>query len=162
MEGCLLRHKRAKGDCWVLRYRDGDTNRKENLAMSPMTHKQAQQKADEIVGRMNTAVGVTIPRTVAELVIHYRRNELPLKATCTQAVYGNFIDTWIVPKWGASLFRSIDTMPFENCSDNSRPNGTQSKIKNIMSAIYTHAQRYKFCKENPIMLVRQSASGAGT
>jgi integrase len=122
------------------------------------TKKEAKAKADEIVSRMNTAVGVTVPRTVRELVLHYRKNELPLKATSTQAVYGSFIDTWIVPKWGASLFRSMETMQFENWLKTiPRPNGTKSKIKNIMSAIYTHAQRYKFCKENPIMLVRQSA-----
>jgi hypothetical protein len=31
MKGCLYRHKRAKGDVWVLRYRDNGTNRKEQF-----------------------------------------------------------------------------------------------------------------------------------
>ena len=54
-------------------------------------------------------------------------------------------------------------MQFENWletlerEDGTKPiNGTKSKIKNIMCGLLTHAQRYRFCKENPILLVRQS------
>src|SRR5437879_3125061 len=106
---------------------------------------------------MNAAAGIIVPRTVGDLIAHYTANELPLKKASTQAAYCIYFERWITPKWGSSLFRSIETMQFENWLKTiDRPNGTKSKIKNIMCGLLTHAMRYKFCNENPILLVRQS------
>jgi integrase len=38
-----------------------------------------------------------------------------------------------------------------------RARGTKAKIRNIMSAVFTHAMRYEWVDKNPIKLVRQSA-----
>jgi len=38
--------------------------------------------------------------------------------------------------------------------------GTKSKIRNIMSALYSHAQRWEWTTSNPIKHVRQSAKRA--
>jgi integrase len=35
--------------------------------------------------------------------------------------------------------------------------GTRAKIRNVMSAIFTHGIRYEWLNRNPIALVRQSA-----
>jgi hypothetical protein len=42
------------------------------------------------------------PRTMAELVDHYGKNELPNKTPCTQEVYTGYITQWITPKWDPS------------------------------------------------------------
>jgi hypothetical protein len=96
---------------------------------------------------------------VSDLIAHYTANELPLKKASTQAAYRIYFDRWITPKWGSNLFRSIETMTFENWLKTvDRPDGTKSKIKNLMCGLMTHAMRYKFCTENPILLVRQSSA----
>jgi hypothetical protein len=41
-----------------------------------------------------------------------------------------------------------------------RAKGTRAKIRNIMSALFTHAMRYEWVDRNPIKLVRQSEAGA--
>jgi hypothetical protein len=38
-----------------------------------------------------------------------------------------------------------------------RARGTKAKIRNIMSALFSHAMRYEWSDKNPIKLVRQSA-----
>jgi integrase len=99
--------------------------------------------------------------TLKELVKHYTQNELPRKAHSTQEVYGSYLTTWIVPKWGnlnlsdvkpVAVEAWLGTLPLENSS--------RAKVRNIMSAIYTHAQRWEFFNRNPIRFVRQSAKRA--
>jgi hypothetical protein len=99
--------------------------------------------------------------TLKKLVEHYTQNELPRKAHSTQEVYGSYLKTWIVPKWGnlnlsdvkaVAVEAWLGTTPLENSS--------RSKIRNIMSALYTHAMRWEFFNRNPITLVRQSAKRA--
>jgi integrase len=36
-------------------------------------------------------------------------------------------------------------------------NGSKAKIRNVMSALFTHAMRYEWLDRNPMALVRQSA-----
>lgn len=38
-----------------------------------------------------------------------------------------------------------------------RARGTKAKIRDLMSALFTHAMRYEWLDRNPIKLVRQSA-----
>jgi integrase len=156
MTGSLYKERRKHSAVWVFRYRDGEVNRKEQLGtVAELTLRQAREKAEAIANGME---GKKAPRTVADLIAHYRENELPRKAFSTQAVYSSYIATWILPKWGNSLFRSMKPMQVEAWLGSiDRPNGTKSKIRNIMCAIYTHAQRHQFWGENPITLVRQSA-----
>src|SRR5450631_4752170 len=79
-----------------------------------------------------------------DLVTHYLQNELPRKAYSTQEVYGAYLRTWITPKWGTLRLSDIKpvavetwlaTLPLENSS--------RAKVRNIMSAIFTHAMRWE-------------------
>src|SRR5947207_1352251 len=101
------------------------------------------------------------PRTVAELVAHYTRNELAedgSKAYSTREVYGSYIRTWILPTWGTQQLSDVKTVAVEAwLASLSLANGSKAKIRNVMSAIFTHAMRYEWLNRNPITLVRQSA-----
>src|ERR1022692_501606 len=98
-----------------------------------------------------------------ELVKHYTKNELPRKAYSTQEVYAAYLRTWITPKWGTFNLSAVKpvavetwlaTLPLENSS--------RAKVRNIMSAIFTHAMRWELTDRNPIKLVRQSAKRSKT
>ena len=161
-EGCLYRESRKAGpDVWVFRFRDGQTNRKEvvgTLAQFPT--KMAARKACES-RRSNLNRETRSPRTVADLVSHYIEKELPVagrKAHSTRGVYGSYIRTWIVPAWGAFAMTDVRTVAVEQWLGTlPLANASRAKVRNIMSAIFTHAMRYEWLNRNPITLVRQSA-----
>jgi integrase len=162
MTGSLYKEKRKHSAVWVFRYRDEGVNRKEQLGtVAELTLKQAREKAEAIAKGME---GKKSPRTVEDLIEHYKANRLPQKAFSTQEAYKIYFDNWIIPAWGTKLFRSVKTMQVEDWlkkverADGTKPaNGTKSKIKNIMCGLWTHAMRYEFWNENPILLVEQSA-----
>jgi len=105
------------------------------------------------------------PLTLAQLVAHYRSTELASsntkKAFSTKAIYPAFIDNWILPHWGQyplSSFSGDIAMRIERWLDSiERAPGTKAKIRNILSAIFAHAVRWGWVKQNPIKAVRQSA-----
>ncbi|HTW80620.1 MAG TPA: transposase [Terracidiphilus sp.] len=52
----------------------------------------------------------------------------------------------------------VKAVAVEEWLDNiKRAKGTKAKIRNLMSALFTHAMRYEWVDRNPIKLVRQSA-----
>jgi integrase len=95
---------------------------------------------------------------LSELVEHYTQNELPRKAHSTQEVYGSYLKIWILPKWGNLKLSDVKTVAVEEwLGSTSLENSSRAKVRNIMSAIYTHSMRWEFFNRNPITLVRQSA-----
>ena len=160
--GCLLKEKRKAGpDVWVFRYRDGQVNRKEIIGtVEQFPTKSAARKACESL-RVQINNGAIRPRTVADLVAHYTEKELSEssnKAHSTRDVYGSYIKTWVLPKWGTRSLSDVRTVEVEAWLGSlSLANASKSKIRNVMSAIFTHAMRYEFADKNPIRLVRQSA-----
>ena len=103
------------------------------------------------------------PRTVAELIAHYRLKELASegkgrKAFSTRAAYECYLNRWILPRWGDLRIDQVKSVAVEEWLDSiKRAKGTRAKIRNIMSAIFHHAMRYEWVDRNPIRLVRQSA-----
>jgi hypothetical protein len=96
---------------------------------------------------------------VAELVSHYTKNELPNKSPYGQEVYQGYLNTWIVPKWGNYSLADVRTVANEAWLGTLKQlaNGTQAKLRKIMSATFAHAMRWEVFDRNPITLVRQSA-----
>jgi len=117
-------------------------------------------KACELL-RANINKETRAPRTVAELASHYQQKELSAegrKAHSTREVYGSYIKTWILPKWGQQSLSDVRTVDVEAWLGTlSLANGSRAKIRNVMSAIFSHAMRYEWLNRNPIALVRQSA-----
>ena len=103
------------------------------------------------------------PRSVAELIAHYRLKELAgeskgRKAFSTRAAHECYLNRWILPRWGDLRIDQVKSVAVEEWLDSiKRAKGTRAKIRNIMSAIFHHAMRYEWVDRNPIKLVRQSA-----
>ena len=172
-QGSVQRCKRHKGpDVWVFRWRevgpDGKSIQRKtvigsviNLPSEASAQKAAQalridanQQTPRVDGR---------PSTVTELVEHYRLKELTeddqgRKAHSTRAAYRCYLDGWILPRWGNHRLEQVKSVAVEQwLGDIERARGTKAKIRNIMSALFSHAMRYEWTDRNPIRLVRQSA-----
>ncbi len=160
--GCLYREKRKAGpDVWVFRFRDGQTNRKEQIGtVEEFASKSAALKACESF-RVKINREIRAPRTVAELISHYQEKELTEdtgKSFSTRTAYGIYLRTWIAPAWGEKLLSDVRTVAVEDWLHGlPLANGSRAKIRNLMSALFNHAMRYEWSDRNPIRLVRQSA-----
>ena len=118
--------------------------------------------------------------SVETLVNHYREHELPeifskknpdrppgeeqRKSYATQDVYDGYLRKWILPRWRSYRLTEIKAVDVEKwlknlCFPNGIPlaKGTKAKVRNIMSALYSHAIRWEWAERNPITSVRQSA-----
>jgi integrase len=161
-QGCLYRERRKAGpDVWVFRYRDGQTNRKEKIGnVEQFPSRKAAINASEQL-RANINRETRTPRTVGELVDHYRQKEMSedsSKSYSTRTAYDMYLRNWIVPVWGDRTLSDVRTVEVEDWL-HSLPlaNGSRAKIRNIMSALFNHAMRYEWVQKNPIRFVRQSA-----
>ena len=166
-QGCLYREKRKAGpDIWAFRYRDGQSNRKDRIGtVEEFPTKSAAMKACELL-RANINRDARSPRTIAELVAHYQEKELPedsSKAYSTRKAYQCYFKNWIVPVWGSYRLSAVKTVAVEGWLRTlSLAPGTKAKLRNIMSALFTHAMRYEWTDRNVIKLVRQSAKRQST
>jgi integrase len=134
---------------------------------------------------LSTQQGAIKDISVETLVNHYREHELPdiffkgeperisdedeRKSWSTQDTYDGYLRKWILPRWRSHLLSEVKavaveqwlkTLSFENGDPLAR--GTKAKIRNIMSALYSHAIRWEWATRNPITSVRQSAKRQST
>jgi integrase len=109
-----------------------------------------------------TPQAVMRPVTVEQLVLHYIDKELPVenskKAYSTSEAYKSYFNNWVLPRWKAYRIQDVKAIAVEEWLGNlAIANGTKSKIRNIMSALFKHASRHEWIVKNPISNVRQSA-----
>jgi integrase len=103
------------------------------------------------------------PETIADLVAHYRLKELnedshSQKSFPTRAAYQSYLENWVLPRWGGLKLDQIKPVGVEEWLRGiKRAKATRAKIRNLMSALFSHAMRYEWTDKNPIKLVRQSA-----
>jgi integrase len=172
-QGSVQREKRLSGsDVWIYRwyetgtdgtskYRKAIVGTVATLANETSALKAAQALRIDANQQAPHAEGG--PRTVAELIAHYRLKELAgenkgRKAFSTRAAYECYLKLWILPRWGDLRIDQVKSVAVEEWLDSiKRAKGTRAKIRNIMSAIFHHAMRYEWVDRNPIKLVRQSA-----
>jgi hypothetical protein len=86
--------------------------------------------------------GVRSPETVSELVAHYQKHELTLerKAFATVAGHESYLTLHILPKWKDHKLSEVKTVAVEMWLDKlPLAPASRTKIRNIMSAVYTHA-----------------------
>src|SRR3984957_11191281 len=164
-QGSLLKLKRKAGpDVWVFRWYE-ETNgtrtyRKRTLGtVARYPHlRDAEKAADALRNTINSEFAV--PETIAELVTHYRDNELTeeKKAYATIEANTHYLTNHIAPKWGAMYLQDVRTVDVELWLHSlTFAPGTRSKIRNIMSAVFNHAIRHEWMYRNPITKVRTSA-----
>ena len=162
-QGSLIREERKVGpDVWIFRWREqtpeGRVKRKVVVGtIEQYRSKAAAQKAAEAL-RANINKETWMPSTVEQLVTHYTERELPSKAHTTRAVYGSYIRTWVVPRWGVRSVSDVKTVAVEEWLKGlPLANGSKAKVRNVMHALFNHAMRHEWAERNPITLVRQSA-----
>jgi integrase len=86
------------------------------------------------------------------------------KTYSTQHTYDGYLRKWILPRWRSYKLSEVRAVEVEQwlkrlCFENGDPlaKGSKAKIRNIMSALYSHAIRWEWTTTNPITSVRQSA-----
>jgi integrase len=135
------------------------------------TEKAARKALDDLNLNINLDLSENggRPATFSQLVAHYVAKELnkelnmenERKAYSTKQCYHDYLQNWIVPRWGTYSLTRIENgiaVAVEEWLDTiARSRGTKAKIRNIMSAVCAHAIRYGWMKTNPIRAVRQSA-----
>ena len=79
--------------------------------------------------------------------------------------YEGYLQKWILPRWRACRLTDVKAVEVEKwlkslCFPKTEiqlARGSKAKIRNIMSALYSHAMRWEWADKNPITNVRQSA-----
>jgi hypothetical protein len=172
-QGSVQREKRRSGpDVWIFRWREigPDGKGKQRKAIvgtvtTLLTEASALKaaRALRIDANSQTPQAESGPETIAELVAHYRLKELKedshsRKSFPTRAAYRSYLNNWVLPRWGELKLDQIKPVTVEQWLDGiKRAKATRAKIRNLMSALFSHAMRYEWTDKNPIKLVRQSA-----
>ncbi len=164
--GSLMRMKRKSGpDAWVFRWYDESSGKRtyRKRVVGTVDKMPLRRDAERSVAqrRVNINREITSPDTVRDLIAHYKTHELTEdagKRSSTREVYTGFLDVHIDPQWGETRLDQVRTVAVEKWlrSLELAP-GTKAKIRNIMSALFAHANRHEMIASNPIRGVRCSA-----
>ncbi len=164
----LLKRK-SKPDTWVFRYyaEGGSSRVYKKKIVGTVIEFPKRKDAEKAVAQFRVDVNegaAFAPRNLEQLAAHYQRVELPSKAHSTAEGYKNYLTLHIVPKWGKHNLSAIKSVEVESWlrklkKVNGQPTSpaTQTKIRNLMSALFSHAIRYEWAARNPITAVRTSA-----
>jgi hypothetical protein len=156
---------KTTSDTGFFRYYENQGGRRvhRNLKIGSVQEFPLRRDAEKAVLslRANINSGVRTPETVNDLVAHYTLHELTAekKAHSTLENYKGNLKLYIVPKWGQHRLSAVRTVAVESWL-HSLPlaPATRSKIRNQMSAVFTHGIRHEFIINNPISKVRCSAA----
>jgi integrase len=175
-QGSLKQIKRKSGYLvWLFRWRETDPDgkrRPKKIVVGPVSELRTEADARRALQALRINVNLDLseqarpPRKFADLVDHFRLKELipennDRKSYSTKMAYKSYLTNWIVPRWGGYMLsrmeNGIAVHVEEWLSTIIRSRGTKAKIRNIMSAVCSHAVRYGWMTTNPIRAVRQSA-----
>jgi integrase len=165
---------------------DGSVRRK-NIVIGTLEEFPSESAAQASVDALRLEINQQTPQqllkniTMETLVNHYRQHELPdvftktkpkpvateqeSKSYATQVTYEGYLQKWILPRWRTHCLTAIKAVEVEKwlkmlCFPKTGvplARGSKAKIRNIMSALYSHAIRWEWTEKNPITSVRQSA-----
>jgi integrase len=185
--GSLQREKRKRsGDTvWVFRWREvqlDGTKKYRKAVIGSVADYKTESEAQKAADALRLEVNERTPRQQLQaisfetLVEHYKQHELPdivqgtrplgseagdddtRKSYSTQSTYQGYLTKWILPRWRSYRLTDVKPVHVEQWLK-SLPlsKGSKAKIRNIMSALYSHGQRWEWVTTNPIRHVRQSA-----
>jgi integrase len=167
--GHLRKAKRKCGpDVWEFLWREQGPDGKQrqrtltvgNVQKLP-THREAMTQIHMLRMNLNREVRIAPLLTFQALVDHYCQTELLAenKTEKTRKTYRIYLQKWILPKWGPAYLHLIKPISVEQWlrSLQELSDGSKAKIRNIMSAVFSHAIRFEIADKNPITPVRQSA-----
>jgi integrase len=159
----LVQNKKADAS-WFFRFYDSVDGKRvhRNQRIGTVREYPRRRDAEMAVLSLRSRINcdVRVPEKVSDLIAHYRKHELTLdrKAFATVDAHESYIDLHISPKWGTFSLSDVKTVAVEQWL-NSLPLAPASttKIRNIMSAMWSHAIRHEWTQFNPISKVRTSA-----
>jgi len=89
--------------------------------------------------------------TCGELINHYLNHELSRLSKSARKANKSYIQNWIEPNWRSPLAGGMKTMQIQEWLDKiQRPDGAKLKIKNVLSAIFSHGIRWELMERNPV------------
>jgi integrase len=158
-----VKNKKAD-DSWFFRYYEdvGGKRVHRNLRVGSVRELPRRRDAEKAVLSLRSTInsGVRAPETVRDLVAHYQKHELTLerKAFATVDAHESYLTLHILPKWQDHKLSEVKTVAVEQWLEslNLAP-ATKTKIRNIMSAVWSHGIRHEWFSFNPISKVRTSA-----
>jgi integrase len=168
-QGSLIQVPRANSPAvWVYRWRelqpDGSRiHRKKAIGDVKRYPKFADAKrATEVLRAEINAKETTGDMTVKELWGHFAKFELRDpdvdRSPTTIELYEINARLHILPKWGPSLLGDVKAVAVEKWLRSlAFAPGTKAKLRNQMSALFSHAVRHELYGRNPIESVRQGA-----
>jgi integrase len=159
----LVKNKRAD-DSWFFRYYEHVDGKRvhRNLRIGTVRELPRRREAEKAVMSLRSTInsGVRSPETVSDLVAHYHKHELTLehKAYATVEAHESYLTLHILPKWQDHKLSEVKTVAVEKWLETMElAPATKTKIRNIMSAVYSHGIRHEWISFNPISKVRCSA-----
>jgi integrase len=169
-EGSIDRVKRAKGpDVWVYRYRQTVDGKRLHRSRVVGTIKQYKSKteakrASEIMrAEINAVEGRAGKMTIEDAWGHFQAHELEDagsdRSPTTVQGYRDYFKNQILPFWREVPIEDIKSVAVEKWL-RSLPlaDGTKAKIRNHMSALFSHCIRHElYSRLNPITSVRQGS-----
>lgn len=185
--GSLRLEERKRGAAvWVYRWWEIDTEGKpirRKAQLGNLDEYPNESRAQSAADALRLTINEQTPRerlkeiTIATLVQHDREHEMPdvfsknrpaigtvceheegRKSYSTQETYEGYLKKWIGPRWGSYRLADVKAVQVEQWLKTvPLARGSRAKIRNIMSALYSHAIRWEWTDKNPITQVRQSA-----
>src|ERR1700758_2883 len=185
-KGSLQRVRRKSGqNVWIFRWYEiqlDGSKRYRKVVVGTVEEYKTESDAQKAVDALRLTINEQTPRqqlkeiSFETLVQHYRQHEMPdifykksklpedvaedteRKSYATQDTYEGYLKKWILPRWRSYRIGDVKAVQVEQWL-HSLPlaRGSKAKIRNIMSALYSHAIRWEWIKHNPITAVRQSA-----
>ena len=175
--GTLTKITRKDGiERWLFRWTDRLTGRPRNKILG--TVEKLPENSKKLISELAAIrldINLEAPQETAAismstLIVHYKKHELLLnsdgtlgdgdestKFYSTRDRYLPYLDKWIEPHWGEHGLNDIKTVAVEQwlktlkiSKGTKASNGTKAKIRNLMSALYSHAIRWEFTDRNPI------------
>jgi integrase len=160
----MLVKNKTTDDSWFFRFYEdrGGKRVHRNQRIGTVKEYPRRRDAEKAVLSLRAKInsGVRSPESMDDLVTHYTKHELTLerKAFATVDAHTVYIKNYVTPKWGPCKLSEVKTVAVEKWLD-SLPlaPASQTKIRNIMSAIFSHGIRHEWINFNPISKVRCSA-----
>ncbi len=185
-KGSLQRVKRKSGqNVWIFRWYEiqpDGLKRYRKVVVGTVEEFRTKSDAQKAVDALRLTINEQTPRqqlreiSFDTLVQHYRQHEMPdifykksklpdeiaeddnRKSYATQDTYEGYLKKWILPRWKSYRLPDIKSVQVEQWLKSlALAPGSKAKIRNIMSALYSHAIRWEWGTYNPITHVRQSA-----
>jgi integrase len=171
-EGSFEKVIRAKGpDVWIYRWREAQPNgtrvqRKkvvgdvQHLKTRADAKREVENFRAEINGQQKSIGKLTVNELWGHFQAHELRNPNVDRSPTTIDLYLNNMRAHIIPRWGDCFLDKVKPIQVEQWlrSLTFAP-ATKSKLRNQMSALFTHAIRHELWdKANPIKAVRQGSN----